>query len=112
MYADTITGSIERAVRETDRRRKLQVAHNKKHGITPTTITREIRDMLPTLNLELKALPKDDKAIKDLTKQKEKEMKEAAKNLDFELAAILRDEIHELESKIKNQSDKSKLQNS
>lgn len=106
MYADTMTGSIERAVRETDRRRKLQIAHNKKHGITPTTIIREIRDMLPTLNLELKALPKDDKAIKDLTKQKEKEMKEAAKNLDFELAALLRDELYELNKKVKNEKFK------
>ncbi len=101
MYADQITGSIERAVRETERRRKLQIAYNKEHGITPTTIIREIRDMLPTLNIELKALPKDDKTIQVLIKQKEKEMKEAAKNLDFEFAAILRDEIHELNEKLK-----------
>lgn len=105
MYADQITGSIERAVKETERRRKLQIAYNKEHGITPTTIIKAIRDILPTeaiLNLETKVLPKDDDSLKALMKQKEKEMKEAAKNLDFELAALLRDEIHELSKKIKS----------
>ena len=105
IYADNITGSIKRAVGETDRRRKIQLAYNKKHGITPKTIIREIRDILPVediLNLETKILPKSKSVLEELMKQKEKEMKEAAKNLDFELAALLRDEIKILSKKTKN----------
>ena len=105
MYADNITGSIRRAVSETDRRRKIQLAYNKKHGITPKTIIREIRDILPVediLNLETNILPKSKSVLEELMKQKEKEMKEAAKNLDFELAALLRDEIKILSKKTKN----------
>jgi len=104
MYADNITGSIKRAVGETERRRKIQLEYNKKHHITPKTIIREIRDILPVeeiLNLETKPLPKSKSVIEELIKQKEKEMKEAAKMLDFELAAILRDEIKILSSKVK-----------
>ena len=80
MYADNITGSIRRAVSETDRRRKIQLAYNKKHGITPKTIIREIRDILPVediLNLETNILPKSKSVLEELMKQKEKEMKEA-----------------------------------
>jgi len=110
IYADKITGSIERAVRETERRRKIQLEYNKKHGITPTTIIKAIKDILPELEagkdigdileIEMKALPKSELALKTLIKQKEQEMKEAANNLDFELAAILRDEIGVLSKKL------------
>ncbi len=108
IYADYITGSIKYAISETDRRRKIQIAYNKKHHIIPKTIIKEIRDILPveTLNIEMKPLPKSKFAIEELLKQKQKEMSEAAKNLDFELAAILRDEIKILISKIKNQQRK------
>jgi excinuclease ABC subunit B len=103
MYADVITGSIERALKETDRRRAIQVAYNKEHGITPTTIIKKISDILPNveaiLNLELKAVPKSKTALQKLIAQKEKEMREAAKLLNFELAGILRDEIRELNKK-------------
>ncbi len=102
LYADNITGSIERAVRETDRRRKLQLAYNKKHNITPQTIIREIKDILPAVNdllkLEMSPVPKSKKSLEALVKQKEQEMREAAKELDFELATILRDEIKLLKS--------------
>ncbi|MCL4392331.1 excinuclease ABC subunit UvrB [Patescibacteria group bacterium] len=104
LYADQITGSIERAVKETDRRRKLQIAYNKEHHITPRTIVKEIKDILPTdeiLDLETKPLPKSKTMLEKLVKQKEREMKEAAERLDFELAAILRDEIRILSKKIK-----------
>jgi excinuclease ABC subunit B len=106
LYADQITGSIERAVRETDRRRKKQLAYNAEHGITPRTIFKEIKDILPveTLELELKPIGKNPNALKGLLTDKEKEMRVAAKNLDFELAAVLRDEIRELENLIKKKA--------
>ena len=96
IYADYITGSIKKAVGETERRRELQLIYNKKYKITPKTIVKKISNILPVediLNLEMKPLPKSKNAIKELIKSKEKEMKGAAEHLDFELAAILRDEI-------------------
>lgn len=106
IYADNITGSIKRAVDETERRRALQTEYNKKHNITPQTIIKEITNILPVeeiLQLETKPIPKSAKNLEKLIKEKEKEMKEAAKRLDFELAAILRDEIKAL-----SKSDKKK----
>ncbi len=105
IYADTITGSIKRAVGETERRRKVQLEYNQKHGITPKTIIKAIKDILPDvqelLKLELRPIRKSKTAIEKLIKNKEIEMREAAKHLDFELAAILRDEIKELNRKVK-----------
>jgi excinuclease ABC subunit B len=104
IYADNITGSVLRATKETERRRKLQLEYNAAHGITPKTILKEIKDILPNvdeiLRLELKAVPKSKKALEGLMKSKEREMKEAAKRLDFELAALLRDELKELSKKL------------
>ncbi|MDP2704027.1 MAG: excinuclease ABC subunit UvrB [bacterium] len=99
LYADVITGSMERAIGETERRRKKQIAYNKKHNITPKTIEREISDIVPVkdiLALETKPLLKSKSAVEKLIRQKEGEMKAAAKALDFELAAVLRDEIRAL----------------
>jgi excinuclease ABC subunit B len=104
IYADCITGSIKKAVEETNRRRKLQLEYNKKNNITPQTITKKISDIIPVeeiLNLEMKPLPTSKVALEKIVKEKEKEMKEAANRLDFELAAILRDEIRELSKKIR-----------
>ena len=105
IYADQITGSIKRAVGETERRRKLQLEYNKKHGITPKTIIKAIKDILPDvdklLKLELKPIGKSKSSIEKLIKEKESEMRKAAKELDFELAALLRDEVHELQKKLK-----------
>jgi len=109
IYADNMTGSIDRAVKETERRRKTQTEYNKKHGITPKTIEKEITDILPVekiLELEMKPLPKSLSGIKKLLAEKEKEMKESAGRLDFELAAILRDEIKQLSKDIDKQSKK------
>ncbi len=112
MYADHITGSVERAIKETERRRVLQLAYNKEHGITPRTILKEIKDILPNvdeiLKLEMKVVPESKQAIEALVKDKEREMREAAKNLDFELAAILRDEIKELAKQAKNAGEVKK----
>jgi len=106
LYADHMTGSIERAVGETNRRRKIQIAYNEKHGITPQTIIKHIHDI--TEHLETKhekavnANLATDRAVfgKDmekLLKVKHKQMAAAVKELDFETAAILRDEIRALE---------------
>ena len=108
MYADIVTGSIKRAVKETERRRNIQLAYNKKHHITPKTIERKITSILPAeeiMKLELKPIIKSPKKeIENLIKQKEQEMKQAARELDFELAAILRDEIKELSKGIKKKT--------
>jgi excinuclease ABC subunit B len=101
LYADSITGSIRRAVNETERRRKIQLEYNKIHGITPRTIKKAIKDILPAevLKLELKPVSHTARAMEKLVKEKEREMKQAAHELDFELAAILRDELKVLKRK-------------
>ncbi|MFA6006498.1 MAG: excinuclease ABC subunit UvrB [Candidatus Paceibacterota bacterium] len=98
LYGDIMTGSMQKALDVTNKRRTLQLAYNKEHGITPKTIIKEIKDILPeeVLNLELKPVPKTTRALEKLIKEKEREMKEAAKQLDFELAALLRDEVKTL----------------
>jgi excinuclease ABC subunit B len=139
LYADIMTGSLESAIGETNRRRAIQVAYNKKHGITPKTILKKIKDITEELedkhkkavNAELdldielfkKTFKKDrnkkgktekesvgnlllsDEEIsflihEKIIKMKEKEMNRAVKELDFETAAILRDEIIVLKEKI------------
>ncbi len=123
LYADRITGSMERAMGETKRRRDVQLAYNKKHGITPKTISKAINDITEgmesehskavnaelALDMELfaavEAASKGKKGrgkknpIEKLIILKEAEMKEAVKVLDFETAAILRDEIVVLKNK-------------
>ncbi len=104
MYADTVTGSIKRAISETNRRRALQEAYNTKHGITPRTIRKQIKDITDTLRSEhdkaVSVLVSIDRASGKkrsvLIKEKERQMATAVKELDFESAAILRDEIKAL----------------
>lgn len=100
LYADHPTGSMERAMRETERRRKIQVKFNKEHGITPKTIRKKIESIV---DHELKPEAIRDfstlESLEDISgyiKQREKEMKDAARNLEFEKAAVIRDEIGEL----------------
>ena len=94
MYADTISDSMDKAIKETARRRKIQEEYNKEHNITPKTIIKEIRDLISNEE-EIKEEPKVKLSKKDnLTK----EMNDAAKKLDFERAMELRDIIFELES--------------
>lgn len=103
LYADNITGSLKRAKAETERRRKIQIEYNKRHKITPRTIEREIRDILPVenvLEIETKPIETSKKAKEELVKQKEKEMKKAANDLNFELAALLRDELRILKKNL------------
>jgi excinuclease ABC subunit B len=105
LYADQITGSIKRAVEETNRRRAIQVAYNTKHNITPKTIIKNIRDIMEELksphNKAVTELLKIDKELigknpKKMIKEKERQLNAAVKILDFETAAILRDELIEL----------------
>ena len=108
MYADRYTDSIKKAIDETTRRREIQMAYNEKHGITPTTIKKEIRDVIRATQIAEDSISALDKVTKGkkLTKEDktkllatlEKEMKEAAKALDFERAAELRDTILELKA--------------
>ncbi len=100
MYADHISDAMEKAIKETERRRQIQDDYNKKHGITPRTIVKEIRELIT--NNQEKAEEKPEKLSKQ-EKQKlminiENEMKLAAKNLDFERAMELRDILFELKS--------------
>lgn len=104
MYADKMTDSMEKAIEETARRRGIQEAYNEKHGITPTTIIKDIRKLITISKVAEVEEGYLTKSYKDLTKQEkellivklEQEMREAAKVLDFETAATLRDTILEL----------------
>ncbi len=110
MYADRVTNSMKFALGETDRRRAKQVAHNEKHGIMPVSIHKAIRDITDQLSLEAHAvaerqakydvkgsgLPRGE--LKKIIAELEKQMKEAAKNLEFEKAAAMRDEMYELKT--------------
>ncbi|MDC0815995.1 excinuclease ABC subunit UvrB [Lactococcus petauri] len=105
MYGDNITQSMQRAMDETSRRRKIQMAYNEKHGIVPQTIKKEIRDLISITKRtesgeveEVSAEAMTKKERKALLKKLEKEMAEAAGALDFESAAQLRDMILEIKS--------------
>ena len=105
MYADTVTPSMRRAIDETERRRGIQDAFNKEHGIVPKTVIKSVRDLMSISAGEDTAEKRGE--VQGLTKQQkaeriarlEKEMREAAKMLEFELAAALRDQIIELRGK-------------
>jgi excinuclease ABC subunit B len=108
LYADVMTGSLERAIRETNRRRETQMAYNIKHGITPATIIKSIQDITEQLQSDHEKAVNEELRIdqklfaknpEKLMKLKEKQMKEAVKELDFETAAILRDEIKTLKER-------------
>ena len=106
MYADTITPSMRRAIDETERRRQKQDAFNKEHGIVPKTVIKSVRNLLE-IGVSESSESERKGEVKSLTRQQkaeriaklEKEMKEAAKMLEFELAAALRDQIIELRGK-------------
>jgi excinuclease ABC subunit B len=102
MYADTVTQSMQKAIEETSRRRQVQEAYNKEHGITPQGIQKAIKDITERVQAvaETRApyavTPISKEEIAQLIKQLESQMKAAAKNLEFEKAAMIRDRIIEL----------------
>jgi excinuclease ABC subunit B len=114
-----MTGSLDRALKETARRRDIQLAHNLKHGITPKTIERKIGDIRAmlgdtgvdeakirkVLDIEISASPQE---IRAMIQQKKEEMVKAAANLLFETAGLLRDEIAVLESELQSHVPKRK----
>lgn len=113
LYADEITGSIKRAVEETNRRRGIQMRYNEEHGITPKSVEKKIKDITgmlkmekaakDTLRLEMQAETHD---LSSVLAEKERQMREAAKNLEFELAAVLRDEIAILAKEVRKRESK------
>jgi excinuclease ABC subunit B len=122
LYADNMTKSMEKAIGETNRRRNIQITYNTEHNITPKTILKNINDITETIQSERKSaidalLSLDitlfEKDPKKFIKEKEKQMNDAVKELDFETAALLRDEIaellrrSELESKTLNKKTKT-----
>ncbi|WP_461810483.1 excinuclease ABC subunit UvrB [Faecalimonas sp.] len=108
MYADTMTDSMKNAIRETERRRKVQMAYNEEHGITPQTVKKAVRDLISISKkvaaeeLQMEKDPESmskselEKMIKDMTKQ----MKKAAAELNFEMAAQVRDKLVELKKQL------------
>ena len=110
-YADRITGSMQRAIDETGRRRETQRAHNLKHSITPNSVTKSIDEVRFTTRMADARQPAeerrkvaegpgkyDPKQLEKMVAELEEEMREAAKNLDFETAARLRDEVFDLKA--------------
>lgn len=112
MYADTITQSMDAAITETNRRREIQDAYNKKHGIIPKTIEKEIRDVISNEN-NLEDLEPEAKDLESMTRKeleeaialKTKKMNQAAADLNFEMAAVLRDELKELKITLRDIDD-------
>ena len=112
LYADNMTGSMQAAIKETDRRRARQVAHNEEHGITPRTIKKDVADVMEGARVAPGAakkaargkrrgvdtleIPEDPKAVGKLLKELEDRMLEHARNLEFEEAAALRDQLAQL----------------
>ena len=110
MYADNITKSMDKSIKETERRRVIQMEYNEEHNITPTTVIKGVRDIIEATKVseekenyesEVKKAAKKDIPVEKLIEQYEEEMKEAAKNLQFERAAELRDIIKDLKENSK-----------
>ena len=101
LYGDKITDSMREAIDETERRRKIQEDYNKEHNIVPKTITKEIREVISNTDEEANKTKKKKLSKKELTfeiDRIEQEMREAARNLDFERAMELRDILFEIKS--------------
>jgi excinuclease ABC subunit B len=115
LYADRITGSMERCLEETDRRREIQRQYNAEHGITPQTISKTVEELMLSTRVadaryehasrtprvsEPKASYADEVNLEEWSKILEQQMNEAAANLDFERAAVLRDQLLEVKTRL------------
>ncbi len=113
MYADVMTDSMKRAIDETKRRRKIQMQYNEEHGITPQTIHKAVRDLISTSKEAAETEKKIGKAPEDMDRGEleelidkvEKQMRAAAAELNFEMAAQLRDEMVELKKNLDDAKD-------
>jgi len=119
MYADTVTGSMERAIRETERRRRIQMEHNRRYGIVPETVRKAVREVIEATRpvgvraaaASMSIVPRPTAGRKKMSKSElkkyiaalEKEMREAARRLEFERAAQLRDAIIELRLELRGE---------
>ncbi|MFN2274617.1 MAG: UvrB/UvrC motif-containing protein, partial [Anaerolineales bacterium] len=116
MYADKITDSMRRALEETERRRRKQIAYNQEHGIEPVSIMKEVRDLTDQMAARAVAeeagsygtslgvtMPKDE--LQRLIRELEKQMRAAAEGLEFEKAAALRDQIFEFREILAEKED-------
>ncbi len=113
MYADRVTDSMRRAIDETERRRQVQMRYNEEHGIVPASIVKQVRDLTDRVRSQTVAaeeaglpparLPKDE--LERLIRELEKQMKRAAEELEFEQAALLRDQIYELRAALVEKDD-------
>ena len=112
MYADKVTDAMQFAIDETNRRREKQVAYNQAHGIVPETIVKEVYDLTDRMRVVAeeraeyqvgRTLPKDE--LTRLIKELEQQMKQAAEALEFEKAAMLRDQIFELRQNLAESQD-------
>jgi excinuclease ABC subunit B len=110
MYADKMTDSMKRAIEETNRRRDIQTKYNEEHGIIPASIVKAVRDLTDSVRAAAEEkeraaigarMPKDE--IARLIKELEKQMKQAAQELEFEKAALLRDQIFELRQELEDE---------
>jgi excinuclease ABC subunit B len=113
MYADSVTDSMRSAIGETQRRRQIQLAYNKEHGIDPQTVRKQVTDILLSLRGEEAAIPTREQRVvqapegipteelERLIQGLEEEMHQAARDLRFEYAARLRDEVHELRKELR-----------
>jgi excinuclease ABC subunit B len=118
MYADKVTGSMDRAISETNRRRKIQEEYNNKHGVTPTTIRKKIAESMSVAKSEdkdkasydISQIPTDE--LDRLVKSLERKMDLASKNLEFEQAAKIRDQISEIRAEVERNNFKNKLKKS
>ena len=115
MYADQVTDAMRQAIDETNRRRDIQIAYNKEHHIEPASITKSVRDITdrlardagvePTGGLRSKASKLEQSELARMITELEKQMKAAAKELEFERAAMLRDQVYELRAMLAEESD-------
>ncbi len=113
MYADRMTESMQKAIDETKRRRRIQMQYNEEHGITPQTIKKAVRDLISTAKEVAETEAKLDKAPEDMSREEleeliakvEKQMRAAAAELNFEMAAELRDQMVELKQNLDDATD-------